>query len=238
MATTTKTAAPAAKKAAAAKVAPEPTPETLLIPRLAKETIEVTIKGVTPLIVHRFSEKAKRIMLEAMQGRKSPKEPKNPMEEFEAAAYRFADGGYGFPSIGVKAAMVSAARFYKNVTMVALRQALFVNGEMGMDEQLLIRIIGGTPELLEGPKLREDVVRVGMSGTDLRYRPQWSEWSADVQITYFTGMLDRSAVLALLDAAGTGVGIGEWRPERSGDNGTFTVDESKDIRVLANPTRS
>lgn len=228
-----KKAAPAAKKTAAAKAAPEPQPETLIIPRLTRETIVVTITGETPLIVHRFSEKAKRIMLEAMQGRKNPKEPKDPVAEFEAAAYRFEDGGYGFPAIGVKAAMVSAGRFYKGVTMVALRQAIFVKGVIGVDGQQLIRIIGGTPEMGEEPEMREDVVRVGMSGTDLRYRPTWKEWSAEVEISYFTGMLDRTAILALLDAAGTGVGIGEWRPERNGDNGTFRVDDTVDIKILS-----
>ena len=72
-----------------------------------------------------------------------------------------------------------------------------------------------------------------MSGTDLRYRPTWKEWSAEVEISYFTGMLDRTAILALLDAAGTGVGIGEWRPERNGDNGTFRVDDTVDIKILS-----
>jgi len=217
---TTPAKAPAEKAVAPAEA------ERLTIFRLNRETIRVRVKGMSPLLVHRFSEKSKRIMLESMQGRKNPKEPKNPEEEYRAAAYRFPDGGFGFPAIGVKAAMVSAGRFYKGVTMVALRQALFVDGELGNDNQKLIRIIG------DDPIMREDVVRVGMSGTDLRYRPQWTEWAADIEITFFTGMLDRSAVLSLLDAAGTGVGIGEWRPERSGDNGTFAVDSDVDVTII------
>jgi hypothetical protein len=28
-----------------------------------------------------------------------------------------------------------------------------------------------------------------------------------------------------------GVGVGEWRPERKGDFGTYTIDESKDIDI-------
>lgn len=231
------TKAPAKKAtSSAAKAAEADITETLLIPRLEKHTLVATIKGTSPLLVHRFSEKSKRIMLEAMQGRKSPKEPKDPQAEFEAAAYRFEDGGYGFPSIGVKSAMVSAGRFYKGVTMTALRQALFVDGELGVDDQKLIRIISGDPERAatddHGPVLREDVVRVGQGGTDLRYRPMWREWQAEVQVTFVTSMLDAQSVLALLDAAGTGVGIGEWRPERKGDMGTFTVDEDVDIQIL------
>ena len=73
------------------------------IDRIAAETILVPIIGTTPLIVHRFSEKAKRQMLDTMQGRKTPKQPKDPEAEYEAAFYRLEDGGHGFPAHGVQA---------------------------------------------------------------------------------------------------------------------------------------
>src|SRR5437016_5213814 len=109
---------------------------TVQISRLDEETIVVPIIGTSPLIVHRFSEKAKRQMLDAMQGRKTPKTAKDPQAEYEAAAYRFEDGGYGFPVIGFKQATVSAARFYgKDVPMTALRQFIFFRGDLGKDGQ-------------------------------------------------------------------------------------------------------
>lgn len=228
MATATKATKKATKAAAPEGAVEIPPVETLTIPKLAKATVLVTIRGTAPLVVHRFSEKAKRIMLEAMQGRKQPKEPKNPEEECLQAAYRFADGGYGFPSIGIKSAMVSAGRFYRGVTMTSLRQTFFVRGELGVDGQQLFRILGGDPEQ------REDVVRVGQGGTDLRYRPQWPTWSAALQIEYYETMIDGPSILALLDAAGGGVGIGEWRPERKGDFGTFEVDPDVDVVFIRN----
>ena len=51
------------------------------ISRIGTETLRIPIVGTAPLIVHKFSEKSKRQMLDAMQGRKSPKEPKNPEAE-------------------------------------------------------------------------------------------------------------------------------------------------------------
>ena len=62
------------------------------IDRIAAETIRVPIVGTTPLIIHRFSEKAKLKMLNEMQGRRTPKEPKDPEAEYEAAFYRLEDG--------------------------------------------------------------------------------------------------------------------------------------------------
>ena len=196
------------------------------IDRIPAETIRVPILGTTPLIVHRFSEKAKRQMLDAMQGRKSPKENKDPQAEYEASFYRLKDGTYGFPTIAFKAATVGAARFYAQLTMTGLKQSMFFRGEPGEDGQQLCRIEGE-------PRMREDAVRVGRGGSDLRYRGEFPEWSSYVDVTYVTSALTRESVLSLIDAGGMGVGIGEWRPEKDGDFGTFRVDPTRDVEVMS-----
>jgi hypothetical protein len=165
-------------------------------------------------------------MLDAMQGRKSPKENKDPQAEYEAAFYRFHDGGYGFPVVGFKAATVDASRFYgKDVTKVGLRQFVVLRGEVGVDGQQLARITGE-------PRIREDVVRVGRGGADLRYRPEFPEWSTTLTVLYVTSALTRDSVLSLIDAAGMGVGVGEWRPEKNGDFGTYQIDQARGVEVV------
>jgi hypothetical protein len=199
---------------------------TVQIDRLAEETIRVPIIGTSPLVIHRFSEKAKRQMLDAMQGRKTPKQVKDPEAEYEGAAYKFEDGGYGFPVIGFKAATISAARFYgKDISMTALRQFVFFRGEVGNDGQQMARIVGT-------PIMREDVVRVGRGGADLRYRPEFREWSTTLDVTYIKSVITQGSVLSLIDAGGLGVGVGEWRPEKSGDFGTYRIDSTKKVEVI------
>lgn len=195
------------------------------IHQIAAETLLVPIVGTTPLIVHRFSEKAKRQMLDNMQGRKSPKTAKDPQAEYEAAFYRLADGSFGFPSLAFKAATVGGARFYQGVTMTALKQFMYLRGEVGDDGRALTRIVGE-------PEMREDVVTVGRNGSDLRYRPQFSQWSATLEVTYVTSALTRGSVLSLIDAGGMGVGVGEWRPEKDGDFGTYRVDPAREIEIV------
>jgi len=199
---------------------------TLEINKIGTETLRVPITGLAPLVVHKFSEKAKRQMLDNMQGKKSPKEPKNPQAEYEAAFYRLQDGGYGFPALAFKAATVGGARFYSGVTMTALKQFLFFHGELGDDGRQLIRIEGD-------PVMREDVVTVGRGGSDLRYRPQFIPWSATLEVTYVTSALTQGSVVSLIEAGGMGVGVGEWRPERDGDFGTYSVDTKREIEVIA-----
>lgn len=198
------------------------------ISRIGTETLRVPILGTAPLIVHKFSEKAKRQMLDAMQGRKTPKQSKDPDADYESAFYRLDDGGYGFPVIAFKAASVGACRFFgKSMPMTLARQCIFFDAEFSKaDGQKLARIVGE-------PHMREDVVTVGMKGHDLRYRPEFTEWSTSIDVTYVQSMLTRESVLSLIDAGGMGVGVGEWRPEKQGDFGTYAIDSTRDVEVLS-----
>jgi hypothetical protein len=195
------------------------------IDKISAETLSIPVRGLSPLVVHRFSEKAKLEMLNNAQGKKTPRQPKNPQAEYEAAFYHLKDGRPGFPALGFKAATVGGARFYgKQISMTALKQFLFFTGEPGDDGHYYVAIEG---EAI----MREDVVRVGRGGTDLRYRPQFTEWSAILTVTYVKSMLTRDSVLSLIEAGGMGVGVGEWRPERDGDFGTYAIDQSKKVEV-------
>jgi hypothetical protein len=53
--------------------------------RLARSLAEIPIEGTAPLIQHRFSEKARGMMLDRQQGKATEREPKNPEALFEAA---------------------------------------------------------------------------------------------------------------------------------------------------------
>lgn len=187
--------------------------------------MRVPILGTAPIITNRFSEKAKRQMLDKAQGRKTPKQPKDPEAEYEAAFYRFEDGGFGIPVTAFKGATVGGARFFAGVTMTAIRQCLFFKGPMGVDGQQLVRIEGI-------PRMREDVVRVGNGGTDLRYRPEFPEWSAVLDVVFVKASLTQGSVLSLINAGGLGIGVGDWRPERNGPFGTYCINEDEEIVII------
>ncbi len=196
------------------------------VQRLSKTTIIVPIVSTTPLVTHRFSEKARKEMLDAMQGVKKPRTKKDPKAEYENAMYRFEDGGYGFPAIGFKCATVSGARLFGgSVKMTHLKSALFFKGNTGVDGTQLMRIIGE-------PVMREDVVKVGISGHDLRYRPLFKEWKTSLEVEFVDSLISLDSVLSLIEAGGMGVGVGEWRPERGGDWGTYKIDPDTEIEVI------
>lgn len=194
------------------------TSASVSLTRMPKETAHIEIKGTAPLIVHRWSEKARREMLQSQQGRKNPKQAKDPNADYEASMYRFADGGLGFPVMGFKAATVrgGARLFGKSVKMTELRQifTFLADGDC-TDGTQLIRISGS-------PIMREDLVRLNGKTSDVRYRAEYRDWSAILRIEFYPSMVDIDSVVALVDAGGTN-GVGEWRPERSGTFGTYEV---------------
>lgn len=197
------------------------------ISRIGTEHLLVPIRGTSPLIMHNFGAKQRQKMLDGMQGRKAPKEKRVPQDDYEAAFHRLKDGSGGFPAGGFKKATIGAARFYGNgVKMTDLRQMIFFKGEFSdSDPQQLVRITGS-------PRMREDIVRISMGKTDLRYRPEYPEWSAVLEVIYVTSSLTRDSLLSLIDAGGMGVGVGEWRPERGGEFGTYMIDSSREVEVI------
>lgn len=199
----------------------------IVLPQLKIGTMALTLIGDSPLIVHAWSLKAKRQMLAKQMKEATPaKEAKDPAQDFEESIYRLPDGGSGFPSVAFKAAAVTAVTSVSGVTKVAARQAFHVLGEdvdvHGAFEGVtmranLARIEGSTP------RMREDMVRVGMGTADLRYRAEFWPWRAEILVRFNENVLSPSQIVNLFSTAGFAVGIGEWRPERDGQMGMFRV---------------
>jgi len=183
------------------------TETTIELPQLEIERITITVIGDSPLIMHKWSEKAKEQMRTKQQKKPGQgREAKNPKKDFEDCIHRMEDGHPGFPSIGFKAAAVTACTSIAGMTKVAARQAFHILGEL-------------TPIIAPKPTMREDMVRVGMGVADIRYRPEFWPWSATLEISYNTRAFSIAQIMNLLNTAGFGVGIGEWRPERDGQYG-------------------
>lgn len=185
------------------------------LPPLNIQQVTFNLIGDSPLIVHAWSEKAKRQMLDKqMKKATKAKEAKDPEADYEACFYKTETGAYGFPAIGVKAAIVSACRFV-DAKMTVMRGAFHIDCEM-------LTVVGE-------PRPREDMVRVGMGTADIRYRPEFVEWRIPVTVKFNASVISAEQIANLLNAAGFGVGIGEWRPEKNGSYGRFHVASSEEM---------
>lgn len=208
--------------------------EVIEIRPIEIKKVTIRIVGDTPLIMHAWSEKAKRMMLEAQMGvaKGKKKEAKNPVDDFIRSMYwltpmpedgtmesfeeAIANGArFGFPVTAFKQAAISAAyRMGWAKDKMSMRGAFFIDS----DENGLIEIHSDTPEM------REDMVKVGMGTADIRYRGEFKNWYADLTISYnANGQYSLENIVNIINAGGYVCGVGEWRPERDGQNGMFHV---------------
>jgi len=184
------------------------------IPKPDHRRLKVTVIGDQPLLSHKFSERCKKAMLAKQQRRANGgKESRDPEMDFKASLYRVdgEDGEYGFPAAAFKKAMVSACRFVDGMAMTVARGALHVMGDI-------------IPLAYDELKMREDTVVLNGRTRDLRYRGEFRGWSAELTILYDASVVSAEQVGNLLNRAGFGVGVGDWRPEKNGSFGMFHVD--------------
>lgn len=216
--------------------------ELIEIKPIEIKKVSLRLVGDTPLIMHAWSEKAKRMLLESQQGKKAgkKKEAKNPVYDFIESMYwlegkpevsntmseeeceeRFIEAcengaRFGFPVTAFKQAAISAAyRMGWSKDKVSLRGAFFIES----DADGMIEIKSMTPVM------REDMVKVGVGTADIRYRGEFRKWYADIVVTYnVNGQYSLENIINMINAGGYFCGVGEWRPERDGQFGVYHID--------------
>ena len=190
--------------------------KTAEMQKLKIEMVVIKIKGTSPLIMHRWSEKAKREMLDKQMKKTVKKEAKDPEAQYEASVYKMDDGRLGFPADAFKKAMIRGAKQI-GLVMTDARTSFFVHGEYcNRDDRELIPIKGEV-------SMREDMVRISGGTADIRYRGQVTPWEAELKISHNSSITSFDHVVNMLNAAGYGVGVGEWRPEKDGIFGRFEI---------------
>lgn len=207
--------------AAATKTIPT---EQVLIKPLNIREVTLKIEGTAPLVMHKWSEKAKKEILDKQMGKtKVGKNLKNPEYDYWQSMYHFNEAQeshighiegnrYGFPAVAFKCAMVTAVTSVGSMTKVQARQCFYIQS----DFKDLVEIHGV-------PTMREDMVRVGMGSADIRYRGEFAQWHVFLNIKFNADVISMDNLINLLNLAGFGVGIGEWRSEKDGVLGAFQV---------------
>lgn len=168
--------------------------------------VTIPIVGISPLIVHKFSEKATKMIQDKQAGKAKNKKHdiRDPEADYEGAKHKSPLGWDGFPAAGFKAAMIRGAKMI-GMVMKDTQTSFFIRADC--EETQLVKINGE-------PRMRTDMVRVGMGSADVRYRPEYVNWMAELTIEFNSGVLSLDQIYQLVKAAGYGCGVGEMRPEK------------------------
>jgi hypothetical protein len=198
--------------------------------RRERALIRVFNDNLTPRIDHNWTLKAIEQMLQTQilnlsteKEKKKLRKPRDPWEDFLGALYVHRGGGFGFPAVAMKNAMITAISEVAGVSQTRARRAFFIFGR------------GGDASLIQArgwPYARLDNVEINAqhgkkSGTaDLRIRPEFREWTAEFEVEYLPKMIDLPNLTELVQMAGMICGIGGWRIERGGNFGAFRLPDS------------
>lgn len=188
----------------------------------------IWLVGDTPLIVHAWSEKARREMLQKqVKATKGGRDVRDPEADYISSLYEMADSVYGFPAMGIKNCILSSAHKDKGIARTAVMAALWIDAEMVRTRPALAGAICDMPLIRiwgEKPVMREDMVKIG-SGLNktatLSYRGQFTQWGMRVTGKFNSTVLTPEALAFLIQQAGVESGLGEWRNERRGVFGAF-----------------
>lgn len=188
----------------------------------------IRIKGTAPLVQNKFSHKARQKMMADMATPKSAKKakterpPRDYDDDFVQAQHIAVPGWNGLPCPAFRTAMIDACRTV-GMVMTRAKMSVFVvpDGFDRDDGTPLVRLLADKPERTDS------LVRNDNGGADIRIRPMWRDWAADVTVEFDADMITAESVINLLDRAGRQVGVGEGRPFSKNSVGqgwgTFTV---------------
>ena len=197
----------------------------------------VWIRGTAPLVIHKFSEKARRMIRQKQEAGSTAKNSKNKAAKdftdcFNQARHISFDGWDGIPASAFRNACIDAVSLVKGCTKVDTRKSLFFEAD-GFDNtegKPLVKIYGQKPIQFE------DMVRLATGVCDISVRPQWLEWGARLRFRYDADQLTANSVVNLIARAGMQVGICEGRPGSKRSNGcgwgTFELSDEATVRAL------
>lgn len=179
-----------------------------------------TITGTAPLVIHRFSAKAKNMMLDKMKEGSTAKKGKKrePLDEkatFNASRYISKEGWDGLNAASIRCAMISACRLVGfKMTLAKLSVFVVADGVDKLEPQFqLIRILNAKAEM------QQDIARVETGQAYVCIRAAYHGWKAKVKIRYDADQFTIADISNLLARVGEQVGLGEGRADSKNSAG-------------------
>ena len=182
------------------------------IRELTKESIKLKIVGVTPLLM----EKMDMSVVEFYDGKKGKKnvvkDTRTEEEKVESKAYKDSDENYVLPSHMILKCLEETAPYIEGLDKKRVKGSIrFKKPEFRLDygSYCINRTSGKTSGMTKAPRLI--------------LRPQFNDWSCEVDIIYNSGLISAELLFNMFNIAGFNLGLGGWNPFHGGTYGQFEV---------------
>ena len=190
------------------------------------------IRGVAPLIMHngaagldtRSAANIEKAEIAKKKGTNRTESDDLRMRELETqTSLWLKEGAPTIPEAAIRATIETGARKLKQGPQV--REGLTVER---VEEFIYDKRLGTTVEEL-GQTVQFTEPVVVQRNRILRTRAKFDEWGAIFTVDVDDELVDKQQLEAWLDIAGRRIGLGDWRPERSGHFGRFSVENIEEL---------
>lgn len=190
--------------------------------------VAVTIEGVTPLLVHAFTDDAQ---MDATKGTRisTVKDRGTPQEQAAAHLYIGSGGTPIIPQPNLFRCILDAGKFFKaGKSKVTTQKSSLIPACVSIDE-IEIPIVHKEPWSVDARPVR--IPSTG--GRIIRYRPCFNDWSLSFTAEIDTDIISLQLFREIVDAAGKRIGLGDFRPDCKGPFGKFVVTRWTQIELQA-----
>jgi len=185
--------------------------------------IKITIKGNTPLLIHAFTDTRQIAATEGGVIKKTG-DRGTPREQADEALYKDEQGRAIMPQPNILRCFIDAGKYfqYDGKSKVTTVKSSVIPSCVDIE---------GTHSLIKFKEPWEvdsrPVQMPSTGGRILRYRAKFQDWSLSFAMNIDQDIMSEKFVRQIVDAAGTRVGIGDFRPDRKGCFGKFSVTSWK-----------
>ena len=195
---------------------------------------EVKIRGIRPIIQHngaagldtRSPANIEKAEIARKRGSNRTITDDERLRELECqiSLYLDASGAPTIPEAAIRACIETGARKLKQGPQV--REGLIVTEIVSFDYDR--ERYGVTTDELGKTAQFTVPVKVGQSRIE-RTRAKFDEWSLTFRVDTDEELVDQSQLASWLDIAGRRIGLGDWRPEKSGTYGRFETVSIQEV---------
>jgi hypothetical protein len=181
--------------------------------------LDITIAGVTPLLMHKFSDTDQLRATEGVALASANTERGTAYEQAAAGIYYDEGGVIVLPQPNLLRCLMEGGRYFK----VGKRQVT-TQRESLIPACVDILAVAMKLQYAEPWTVDTRPVRIpSTGGRILRHRARFDDWQVSFALSLDTEILGPTLLREVVDAAGKRVGLGDFRPACKGPFGRFVV---------------
>jgi hypothetical protein len=189
--------------------------------------LKITVEGITPLLLHAFTDAAQQQASDGNRASAAAGDRGTPQEQAESHLYKGINGDLILPQPNLFSCLIEGGKFFKagKAKITTLRSSL-IPACVQITEIEIPLISNG------GWTVDTRAVRIPATGGRIqRHRPCFYDWRLAFTVELDTKEIGEKLFREIVDAAGSKIGLGDFRPACKGPYGRFRVVHWERVEV-------